>query len=93
MHISVYHIYAWCPRRPKEGLRTHGPGVTDSYDLSCGCWKSNPGPVDEEPVLLTAEPSLLWFPFFGGGDIIVLFGVVFTLQWDNYYLKQSIFSK
>ena len=24
----------------------------------CGCWKLNPGPLEGQPVLLTAEPSL-----------------------------------
>jgi hypothetical protein len=32
--------------------------VTDSCELSCGCWESNPGPLEEELVLLTTEPSL-----------------------------------
>ena len=26
--------------------------------LPCGCWELNPGPLEEQPVLLTTEPSL-----------------------------------
>jgi len=32
-------------------------GVTDSYELPCGCWELNLGPLEEQPVLLTTEPS------------------------------------
>ena len=35
-----------------------GNGVTDSSELPCGCWELNPGPVEEQPGLLTPEPSL-----------------------------------
>jgi hypothetical protein len=40
------------------GVRSAGTGITDSCDLLCGCWELNPGPLEEQPVLLTAEPSL-----------------------------------
>jgi len=26
--------------------------------MSCGCWELNPGPLEEQPVLITTEPSL-----------------------------------
>lgn len=29
-----------------------------SYELPCGFWKLNLGPLEEQPVLLTAKPSL-----------------------------------
>jgi len=35
-----------------------GTGVTDSCELTCGCWELKPGPLEEQPVLLTSEPSL-----------------------------------
>jgi hypothetical protein len=41
-----------------EGVGTLGIGVTDSCELSCGCWELNSSPLEEQPVLLTAEPSL-----------------------------------
>ena len=40
------------------GVRTPGTGVTDSCELSCGCWELNPGPLEEQLVLLTAERTL-----------------------------------
>ena len=35
-----------------------GTEVTYSCELPCGCWKLNPGPLQEQQVFLTAEPSL-----------------------------------
>ena len=32
--------------------------VTDGSESPCGCWDLNPGPLEEQSVLLTAEPSL-----------------------------------
>ena len=40
-----------------ESVRCPGTGVTDSCELPCGCWELNSGPLEEQPVLLTAEPS------------------------------------
>lgn len=37
-------------------LRTR---VMDACKLSCGCWESNPGPLDEWSMLLTMASSLL----------------------------------
>ena len=41
-----------------EGVRFPGTGVTDSCELSCGCWELNLGPLGKQPVLQTAEPSV-----------------------------------
>jgi hypothetical protein len=41
-----------------EGVRSLGTRVTDSCELPCGCWEFNPGPLEEQSVVLTAEPSL-----------------------------------
>jgi hypothetical protein len=51
------HFYAWCPRRPEEGIIPPGTGVTSSYELLCVCWELNLGPLEEQPILLAAEPS------------------------------------
>ena len=40
---------------------------TVSSELLYGCWESNLDPLEEEPVLLTAEPSVqprVWFLSF-----------------------------
>jgi hypothetical protein len=45
--IHVYHVHAWCLRRPEGGV--------GSPELS-GCWKSNPGPLQKQQALLAADP-------------------------------------
>jgi hypothetical protein len=39
---------------PEEGIDS----ITDGCEPSCGCWELNSGPLEEQSVLLTAEPSL-----------------------------------
>jgi hypothetical protein len=41
-----------------RGIRAPGTGTTDNYELPCECWDLNLGPLGEQPVLLTTEPSL-----------------------------------
>jgi hypothetical protein len=31
--------------------------ISDDLEPPCGCWEPNPGPPEEQPVYLTAEPS------------------------------------
>jgi hypothetical protein len=47
----IHHMYA-------KYLGSSGTGVIDSYVLPCGYWKPNPDSLEEQPVLLTTEPSL-----------------------------------
>lgn len=42
-------------------LRTPGTGIRVSRALPPGCWELNPGPREEQPALLAAEPSLTTF--------------------------------
>ena len=39
-------------------MRMPDLGVIDSYELLCGCWELNLGRLEEQSVLVTAEPSL-----------------------------------
>ena len=39
---------------PEEGIRS----ITDGCEPACSCWELNSGPLEEQLVLLTAEPSL-----------------------------------
>jgi hypothetical protein len=41
-----------------EGVRSPVTGVTDSCELPCGCWELSLGPLEDQPVPLTTEPSL-----------------------------------
>lgn len=46
------------PRRLGEGVRSSGIGVTVSCEPLGRCWELNQCPLQEQPVLLTAEPCL-----------------------------------
>ena len=39
------HMYARCPQKSEEGIRSPGTRVTDGCEPPCGCWKVNPGPL------------------------------------------------
>ena len=47
-----------CPGSPEQSARSQGNGVIHCYELLCGCWELSPGPLKEQTVLLTTEPSL-----------------------------------
>jgi hypothetical protein len=40
----------------EEDIKAPGIGVTDGCELPCGCWELK-SPLQEQPVLLTTEPS------------------------------------
>lgn len=47
-----------CPCKPEEGVGSPGTGGPDAYELLCRSWELNTGPLGEQPVLVTTEPSL-----------------------------------
>jgi hypothetical protein len=54
--LSLYYMYTYCLWKPEEGIGSSRTGVTDGYELPCGSWELNPGSLEEQTVLLTAEP-------------------------------------
>ena len=60
IHVCV-RLCAWCLWRPEEraldpiGLELQ---AVVNITCTCGCWQSNLDPLEEQPVLLTAEPAL-----------------------------------
>ena len=40
-------------RKPEEGTRSSGTGVTDGCESLCGCWEPNTGLLEKQPTLLT----------------------------------------
>ena len=78
---SVLHVPAW------GGVSVLSPenGVTDGHKAPFGWWGQNPGPLQEQPVPLTSEPSCqhLDFCFLRGGrnaSSFKRFGEKFTFQ-------------
>lgn len=56
--ISVHHMGAQCMNSLEKSIGFPTSGVTDSCELSRGCLESNLGPLEEQPGLLTDEPSV-----------------------------------
>jgi len=60
------------PRDAEENAGSPGMAVIDGCEPPSGCWGSNSEPLEEQPVLLTTEPSLqsslsmLYFHLFFG---------------------------
>ena len=55
---SVHRLHARYLQRPEVGVRSPVTGVPDGSELPCGYWELDPGPLEEQPMLLTTEPSL-----------------------------------
>ena len=51
-YLTLFYVH-WC-----DGVRSCGTAFSDNCELPCGCWELNPGSLEEQSVLLTAEPSL-----------------------------------
>jgi hypothetical protein len=47
-----------CPQWPEEGIRSSGTRAVEGCELPSGCWNPNFSVLQEQPVLLTVEPSL-----------------------------------
>lgn len=48
----------------EEVIRVPEAGVVGGCELLCGCWKQNPGPLQDQEVHLTTEPlSSSWGGF------------------------------
>jgi hypothetical protein len=53
----IYFIYEYTVAVFRHTRRGH-QFITDAWESPCGCWELNSGPLEEQSVLLTAEPSL-----------------------------------
>ena len=56
--MCAFHIHAYYPKKPEGGVRSLGAEVTDGCEVMGGCWELSLGPLEEQSLLLTTEPSL-----------------------------------
>lgn len=56
--VPTYHVCAWYPQRPEEGVGSPRPGVRGGCEPPRGCWELSLRPQQEQPGLLTMEPLL-----------------------------------
>ena len=56
--MYAYHFHVSCPWRPEEGTRFYSIGLENGCKSPCGCLELNPEPLEEQPVLSTAQSAL-----------------------------------
>lgn len=56
--MHLHHMCSWCPWRPKEGVRSPVTSVPDGFELLCGLWRLQPGPRQDQQMLLTVDLPL-----------------------------------
>jgi hypothetical protein len=60
--LFLRFIYLFCVYKYTVVLQTHqkraSDPITGGCEPPCGCWDLNSGPLEEQSVLFTAEPSL-----------------------------------
>ena len=59
------------PTEARRGASSPGTGAIASCEPPCGTWGPNPGPLEEQQMLLTTEPSLQSTIFFK--DLFIYF--------------------
>lgn len=52
--VSGHHVYAWCPQRLEEGVRSPGLYLQEVVGARNWTW----GPLEEQPMLLATESPL-----------------------------------
>lgn len=57
-YMSVHHMHTLCPCKSEEGIGCHGTVVMRVCESLSMCWELNPGPFQEQQVLLTSRTSL-----------------------------------
>lgn len=56
MYVHLVHTVS---AEVRSECQIPGTGLTDGWELPCGCWESKLGLPQEQQVLLTVEPSSL----------------------------------
>ena len=67
----MHHICAQYTKQLEVGIGLPGTGVKGGFELTCGCWELNPGPLQEQPVLLTTEHLSESYFFFFFNNIVL----------------------
>lgn len=58
LFVCLCSTYVQCLWEPEEGARYPGTGLTDGCERPCESWESNFALMQEQPLFLSAEPTL-----------------------------------
>jgi len=58
IYLFTYYVYSVLLTYMPTHQKAAPDPITDGCEPPCGCWELNLGPLEEQSVLLTAEPSL-----------------------------------
>ena len=79
-YLSVLHVLQ-CLWRPEDDFPFPETGVIDDCEPPCGSWELKPDLLEEQPVLLTTEPSLQ-LHIFSFKVYMVSVGLLWSLNLD-----------
>ena len=57
IYLLIYYVYNFLSVCMPTGQKRAPDPITDGFEQPCGCWKLNSGPLEEQSMLLTSEPS------------------------------------
>jgi hypothetical protein len=73
-YLFIYLIYECSAAYTTTCQKKATDALTDGREPPCGCWELNSSPLEEQPVLLTSEPShqpiFIFFIFFSPSKVI-----------------------
>lgn len=81
--VPAKHIHTWFLQRPEEGL---GSGIAGVFETPCGCQDSNSAPLEEQSVLVMADPSFQHLKCFCDSPGLRFFlhqSISIPLCWEN----------
>lgn len=55
--MSAWHMHSECLQK-LEDIRSPETGARESCEPLCGCLELDPGPLEEQQLILTTDPSL-----------------------------------
>ena len=58
IYLFIYYVYNILSACMPAGQKRAPDLITDGCEPPCGCWELNSGPLEEQAMFLTSEPSL-----------------------------------
>ena len=79
-YLFIYYVYNILSVCTPAGQKRAPDLIPDGCEPPCGCWELNSGPLEEQAMLLTTEPSLQ--PSY--------FSLKFLSGWSVHWIERSV---